>query len=148
MAVLSSISSESFRVLALDVPFSTSGSWSWSTNSAHWYNTIVGSTGAVNDTIVFKIPRLRGGTWSLALAHRRTAGGGIYTIAVSPDGSTFTDLTTIDGYAAANDNQRTVVTDLVIPAGTRFVRIRTATKNDSSSGYAQTWSSLTGVRTS
>lgn len=106
------------------------------------------SNGTQNAEVVYTVPLLREGTWSLTLLHGEGTSRGIYTIATSPDASTWTDLTTIDGYASSSANSATdSVTGLTVPSGVKFVRLKMSTKNASSSGYSGAFSGLAGART-
>lgn len=101
-----------------------------------------------NNEVVFSFgSTLAAGTWSMTLLHRADTNKGIYTVAVSPDAAAWTDLGTIDGYAGVAAPARTTATGLTIAAGTKFVRLKMATKNASSSAYGGTVSALTGTRT-
>jgi hypothetical protein len=107
------------------------------------------SSAAQNDEVVFRLPSaLRAGTWTFVLLHASTTNRGIYTIAVSPDAVTWTDLTTIDGYAVSlTAAVRTERTALTVPAGMQYLRLRMATKNGSSSAYTGEVQGLYGLRT-
>lgn len=106
------------------------------------------SAGNQNAEVVFDLGRtLQGGTWSFALLHAVDSNRGIYTVAASTDGSAWTDLGTIDGYAAANATTRTLATGWTMPNLTRFVRLTMATKNASASDYYGSVSGFSGVRT-
>lgn len=141
---------DSFRILApVDIPAAaTNFSTNTQSNSRHLAGYQL-SSGAQNAEVVYRVPQsLAAGTWSLRLVHSTNTSNGIYTIATSPDGSTFTDLTTIDGYAGSA--VAAVITDatgLTVPAGTTYLRLKMATKNGSSSNYFGAFSALTGVRT-
>lgn len=107
------------------------------------------SSGAQNAEVVFRLPQtLQAGTWTFRLVHSTNTSNGIYTIATSSDGSSWSDLTTIDGYAGSA--VAAVVTDataLTVPAGVAFIRVKMATKNASSSNYYGLFSAISGVRT-
>jgi len=107
------------------------------------------SSGAQNAEVVFRLPQtLQAGTWTFRLVHSTNSSNGIYTIATSSDGSSWSDLTTIDGYAGSV--VAAVVTDataLTVPAGVAFIRVKMATKNASSSNYYGVFSAISGVRT-
>jgi len=133
----------------VDIPYSATNFSTATQSNSRYLAGYQTSTGAQNAEVVY---RLRGplaaGTWSIRLAHSTNTSNGIYTIATSTDGSSWTDLTTIDGYAAALDPD--VITDatgLTVPAGTAYIRLKMATKNASSSNYYGVFSALTGVRT-
>lgn len=105
-------------------------------------------SGGQNDEVVFRLPvDLLGGTWTIVLLHTATTDRGIYTIAGSVDGVTFTTLTTIDGYAGVLTQTRSEVPGVVVPDLTRFIRLKMATKNASSSNYNSEISGLYGLRT-
>lgn len=102
-----------------------------------------------NNEVVYALPvALTAGTWKFVLLHTTSLDRGIYTVAVSPDAAAWTDLTTIDGYSASSTaNVRSEVTGLTVAAGMRFVRLKMATKNVSSTFYRGTHQLFTGVRT-
>lgn len=107
------------------------------------------TTGSSNlSSVTMRLPGgLLGGTWTFTLFHTATTNRGIYTIETSIDGSAWSALTTVDGYAASLTQTRTTVTGLTIPGGTAFVRLTTATQNPSSSGFNGEVSALNGLRT-
>lgn len=107
------------------------------------------TTGAQNSEVVFLLPTvLRAGTWALTLLHRQGTDTGIYTIAVSPDATTWTDLgTTIDGYNASAVSTRSEITGQTIAANMKYLRLTMATKNASSSDYYGRINHISGSRT-
>ena len=141
---------DSFRILApVDIPYSATNFSTNTQSNSRYLAGYLGSSGAQNAEVVY---RLRGplaaGTWSIRLVHSTNTSNGIYTIATSSDGSSWTDLTTIDGYASPA--VAAVVSDatgLTIPAATSHIRLKMATKHASSSNYYGAFSALTGVRT-
>jgi hypothetical protein len=105
---------------------------------------------AQNNEIVLALPvALMAGTWTVRLIYHQNTTNGIYTVAVSPDASAWTDLTSaIDGYAAAPASNVTAdVTGLTVAAGMNFIRLKMATKNASATNYKGDYSHLSGVRT-
>jgi hypothetical protein len=86
-------------------------------------------------------------TWKLTFEIEKNPAYGIATVAVSPDATTFTDLTTFDFYASGIAQSRTEVTGLTIAAGMQYVRFKMATKNASASAYGAALSGFTGLRT-
>ena len=133
----------------IDIPYSATNFSTPTQSNARYLAGYLASTGAQNAEVVY---RLRGplaaGTWSIRLTHSTNTSQGIYTIATSTDGSSWTDLTTIDGYASpAVAAVITDATGLTIPAQHSYVRLKMATKNASSSNYYGAFSALTGVRT-
>jgi len=81
------------------------------------------------------------------LGHRQLANNGIYTIEKSVDGSTWTSVGTVDGYAAAGASTRSELTGLTFPTGVTFIRFRMASKNASSSAYSAVFGGFLGLRT-
>lgn len=114
-----------------------------------YHNAHRGSSGAQNDSVTFLTPvALTAGTWTLVLTYVSATSAGIYTIAVSSDDSSYTDVGTVDSYAASAVNfNRTELTGVTIAAGMKYVRLKMATKNASSSGYLGRHTSIAGVRT-
>lgn len=91
---------------------------------------------------------LKGGTYNLLWLYSAAAARGIYTVDTSVDGSTWTSLTTIDGYASATNNvARLLLTGMTIVDGTIRIRITMATKNASATNYLGNISGVHMVRT-
>lgn len=107
------------------------------------------SDGSQNAEVVFAVPiPLRGGTWTLALVTGTFATAGIATIAGSADAVTFTDITTIDCYSASTVAAvRSEAVGVTVPEGTKYIRVKAATKNASSTNYQIRVGALYGVRT-
>lgn len=106
------------------------------------------SSGAQNDEAVFRLPfSLSAGTWTISLQHSQASNRGIYTVSFSVDGTTWTDVGTIDGYVAASADTRSVITGIAIPARTKWVRLKMATKNASATQYYGIVGSMSGLRT-
>lgn len=138
-----------FEISGLTKVLSHTGFDTFTQSSARYLAFQRQSSGTQNDEAVFILPTaLMGGTWTLALAHTTTTDAGIMTIATSPDNSAWTDRTTIDQYSGSLVAAvRTEVTGLALPAGIKYLRLKMATKNVSSSAYAGRLSSIHGIRT-
>lgn len=144
----SGATSAAFELLASSPEFSHVGFSAVNLNTNDWLRLRRASSGAQNDEVVFRLPSvLEAGTWKFALLHSADVNSGIYTIAASADGTSWTDVTTIDGYAASTTKTRSVATGLTVPAGTKYLRLKMATKNASSSSYFGVFNHLSGVRT-
>lgn len=107
------------------------------------------STNAINNEVVFRLAQPLNGvdcTWDLVLLHQQNTARGVYTVSVSTDDTTYTDVGTIDGYAAASTAKRSVLAGVTIPDGTQFVRLKMAGKNASSTQYIGDIQYLGGVR--
>lgn len=124
---------------------------SWSTltqSSAAYHGGWRASAGGQNNSVTFKLPSpLRGGSWDIRLLHRAGAACGIYHVAVSADGTSFTDVGTVDGYAASDTTVATNLAGVMVPNGTRFIRFTMASKNASASSYTGRLSGFAGLRT-
>lgn len=117
-------------------------------NVAFWNNVVMTSSLQDAEVVYATEAPLRGGTWQIALLARTSTDRGDVTIATSPDGVTFTDLTTVVCYAGSNTNpNRLVTTGLTMPQGTRYLRLKLSTKNASSTAYASGLQGLSGMRT-
>ncbi len=103
------------------------------------------SSSAQNDDITWDIV-LSAGTWTVELMHSTGTNRGIYTVSLSTDGSSFTNVgsspynasaSTIDGYSAAGTSEtRSSLTGITVATTGRYaLRLRMATKNASSSNY-------------
>lgn len=137
-----------FSIDAIEAPESTTGFTTYAQSSSRYFGYDLFTGGTQNDEVVFDlVDALQAGTWTFVLAHMRSTDRGIYTIAVSPDASAWTTLTTIDGYAGSPAAARSAVTGLTVAASMRYVRLKMATKNGSSSSYVGDISYLGGVRT-
>ena len=86
-------------------------------------------TPAQNNEAVWLIP-LTAGTWRIDLLHYRRDVRGIYTFALSDNGSSYTDVGTTNTITASAITGITVAT-----SGEKYLRAKMATKNASSSGY-------------
>lgn len=121
-------------------------------SSLSFSGAINSSAGTVGASVAWEVG-LRGGTWRVDLCHFRGPDRGIYTVelaTLSETGavSAYTVLTTIDGYAAAEDHVRSSVTGLSVPAsGRKRLRLRMASKNASSSAYLGAFEHLALTRT-
>lgn len=115
--------------------------------AAAYLTTIRFSSGAVNDTVVFSLPRLFAGTWTVVLSHMKNTDAGIYHIGVSADGASWTELGTVDGYAASYAPARSLLTGVTVPAEMNRLRVVMATKNASSSSYVGRFDYIAGVQT-
>lgn len=99
------------------------------------------TAGSQNDEAVFKV-LLAAGTWRLDITHYVRTARGIYTFALSTDGSSYTDIGTVDGYAASPTTGTGTFTVssitgiTVATSGLWFFRFKMATKNASSAGYS------------
>jgi len=113
----------------------------------------VQAAAAQNNSIEWDV-LLAAGTWTLELGHGKNNTLGIFTVSLSTDASTYTDVasspynasaSTIDGYAAsASYVNRSTITGITIATTGRYrLRLKMATKHASSSGYA---SELWGLR--
>lgn len=113
------------------------------------YNVYRQSSSAQNDEVVFLLPQaMLAGTWSFIVTFVAGTSFGIYTLATSADGSSWTDIGTVDSYAASSvPFNRTEVTGVTMPAGQKYLRLKIATKNASSSGYTARLSGVSGTRT-
>lgn len=101
-----------------------------------------------SNDFVFLLPtKLKAGTWTLQLIGHSSTNRGIVTIEVSPDGSTWTPLTTFDTYAASAGNLQLRNTGLTVPANMQYVKISNPTKNAASSGYLCSFQGIAGIRT-
>lgn len=116
---------------------STVGAWTKNFSSSYTFGTLFLSSSPANqnDEVVYHPVICAAGTWTLDLHHIQANNRGIYTISTSPDGTTWTDKGTIDGYSASAPNVCTSLTGIVLPGGPVYVRFKMATKNASSSGY-------------
>lgn len=139
----------SFHINGGDQEYSHVNFASIAVDASTWTNfRRVSSSGVVNNEVVFLLPSpLEAGTWTFTLMHQQASNRGIYTIAVSPDASTWTDLTTIDGYAGSTTNTRSAATSVTVAADMAYVRLKMATKNASASDYFGFWTFFSGVRT-
>lgn len=140
---------EEFEICALNKAYSNVNFTTFQATNGAAYNAWRSSSSAQNDEVVFLLPlALRGGTWAFSVLYATTTTMGIYTVSTSVDGSTFTDQGTVDGYNGSGVNfNRSELTGLTVPAGTKFVRLKMATKNASSSSYGARFSGIGGVRT-
>lgn len=95
------------------------------------------NTPALNDSIEWDVV-LAAGTWTLELMSRKDASSAILTVALSSDGSSYTDVGTIDLYNGSTVyNQLSSLTGISVAATGRYrLRLKAATKNASSSNYA------------
>lgn len=126
----------------------SSADWSTFTQGGTYWHGGARITTVQNAEIVYGVTAMQGGTWTFTALLRRTTNAGIVHIAVSPDNSTWTEVATLDAYDGADTVAgRLSATGLQIPAGTRYLRLKMATKNASSSGYGLQLQGLTGVRT-
>lgn len=125
--------------------------WSTFTQSSTRFNGFErASTTAQDCEVVFKLPNtLRAGTWTLALAYMQAADSGIFTISVSPDATTWTDIdSSIDSYLVSGGvATRSEAAGLVIAASMQYLRLKMHTKNASATGYKGRISGIYGVRT-
>lgn len=102
--------------------------------------TAVGAA-AQNDEAVYRI-LLAAGTWRLDVYHFVRTARGIYTFAIDTDGASYTDIGTLDGYAASPSTgigtfTQSAITGITVPTdGLWFFRFKMATKNASSAGYS------------
>lgn len=121
-------------------------------SSLSFSGAINSSAGTVGASVAWEVG-LRGGTWRVDMCHFRGPDRGIYTVelaTLSETGavSAYTALTTIDGYAAAEDHVRSSVTGLSVPAsGRKRLRLRMASKSASSSSYLGAFEHLALTRT-
>lgn len=139
---------------AFDITYGTRAfsNVNWATFSQASSNWFGGSrstdTGAQNNEVVFVLGDvLRPGTWSFVLFQRQANNVGIATIAYSTDGSAWTDVGTVDGYAASAANLRSQIDGITIPAGVRYLRLKMASKNASSGAHVCNLNALSGART-
>jgi hypothetical protein len=128
---------------------------SWDTltqSSSSFSGAINSSAGTVGASLAWEVG-MRDGTWRVDLCHFRGPDRGIYTVEIatlSDAGAvgSYTTLTTINGYAVAEDHVRSSVTGLTVPAsGRKRLRLRMATKNGSSSAYLGAFEHLALTRT-
>lgn len=107
------------------------------------------STNAQNNEVVFRLPsplNTTSCTWDLYLLHQTSTARGIYTVALSADDMSYTDVGTIDGYGASSTAVRSSLTGVTPPAGCLYIRLKMASKNASSSQYIGDIQALGGVR--
>lgn len=125
----------------------TGGVWTWLDVTAGIVKSF--SSGAQNDALTWRLPRaLEAGTYSLVWYTVVDTNLGIATVETSPDGVTWTALTTVDLYDAGGTAIATLeTTGLTIPSGVLYVRHRMATKNAGSSNYYSVICSVDLVRT-
>lgn len=113
---------------------------SWSTyavDTGAFGNTTRSNAAVQDNSLTWAPTYFRGGTYSLVLPHQKRTNGGIISVDISTDNSSWTNLTTIDTYNGSNTKaQRAVVNGLSISSGRYYVRLIVSTKNDSSSAYA------------
>lgn len=93
------------------------------------------TSGAQNAEVVFGREYFEAGTYVPIVVHFSGTNRGIYTVSISEDAAAWTDIGTVDGYAASGIATRSEVAAVSIAEGRYFVRLKMATKNASSSSY-------------
>lgn len=142
------VKARSFNIHALAPAYSHITFDTYTQLSSRYNAGSVKASGGQNSEIVYLLDfALLGGTWKLQLLHTATTDRGIYTIAASADASTWTDIGTIDGYAATLTQTVSPLAGVAMPDGTLYLRLKMLTKNASSSNYNTEISGLYGVRT-
>ncbi|HWI05575.1 MAG TPA: hypothetical protein VNT52_17345, partial [Acidimicrobiales bacterium] len=111
--------------------------WNSLVATSGFYGAIRSSSGAQNAEVVFRLPfPLLGGTWEFVLYHSEGTNRGIYTVSLRRSASdTWRDITTIDGYAAANAVTTRKVTGLTVLDGDKLLRLKMTDKHASSTLY-------------
>jgi hypothetical protein len=107
-------------------------SFSFAFNTGIAFRGYVASSGTQNDFLQWNVP-IAAGTYTLALAHRRSTNSPIYQVSIA--GSTL--ATTIDGYSATvGVSTFTTITGInIVNSGLIAVRFTMFDKNASSSGF-------------
>jgi hypothetical protein len=95
-----------------------------------WSGWVSISDGAQGDSTSYDVPPLQAGTYSIELRHLPFTNRGIYTIEI--DG---VSVGTLDGYSASLTAGRSVLTGVVLTAGTHVITLAMLSKNASSGGY-------------
>lgn len=148
---------DSFEILFLSPAISTinwagtSGGGAFTQSSSRFAAFDRSSGGNQFDEIVVRLPGLlTPGTWNVSLTHEQLTSCGIYTISFGSSATgPWTDIGTVDGYAAATTATRTLLTGIVLTASdSAFARLKINSKNASSSSYAGRVQHLAGVRIS
>lgn len=115
-------------------PIASSTTASVTSSSGNFYNGIVQAGTAVNNYMEWSVV-VDAGTYTLRTLYAKNTNQAIITISI--DGGA--DLgTSIDTYNATfSANQQSDITGIALTAGAHLVRFKAATKNGSSTNYAQ-----------
>ena len=123
------------------------GSWAFSSISGSWGAHIFdnNSTPAINDALDFQV-YLAAGTYSLSVLYRKTSAAGIIEFYSTTDSNS---IGTIDAYAATatNNNLSTLTSYTVSTSGLKTIRMRSTTKNASSTNYVMVVNCFTFFKT-
>jgi len=123
------------------------GSWAFSAISGSWGAHIFdnNSTPVIGDALDFQV-YLAAGTYSLSVLYRKTTAAGIVEFYNTTDANS---IGTIDAYAAAatNNNLTTLTSYAVATSGLKTIRMRSTTKNASSSNYVMVVNCFTFFKT-
>lgn len=123
-----------------DVPYASSGTWILSASSIK-LGGLQFEAQTQNAYVEWSV-YLSAGTYRLTVIYERGSNRGIQTWAI--DG---TSVATIDGYGPQTQNVVSQTSGIVLTAGNHLVRVTTATKNASSTGYFCTLQHISLLRT-